>query len=134
MPSRSRNDIVVTWEKMAAAFRANPPAVIGVEPVLQEFETLLAELRSLGIQQDVQTATVQQTSKDIDARVKRGVLLAARLRGAVKAFYGDRTEKIIEFGMRPFRKPVRSPKVVFVQSEPQTATKEDAAQPTKPTT
>lgn len=134
MPSRSRNDIVVTWEKMAAAFRANPPAVIGVEPVLQEFETLLAELRSLGIQQDVQTATVQQTSKDIDARVKRGVLLAARLRGAVKAFYGDRTEKIIEFGMRPFRKPVRNPKVVFVQSEPQTATKEDAAQPAKPTT
>jgi len=131
--SKSRGDLVIDWEKLAAAFRANPPAVIGVEPMLQDFETLLAELRSLGIQQDAQTAAVQQTSQDLDARVKRGTLLASRLRSAAKAFYGDRTEKVIEFGMRPFRKPVRSPKVVFVQPGPQPATKEGATQTTKPT-
>jgi hypothetical protein len=131
---KSRSDIVIAWDKLAAAFRANPPAGVAVEPVLQEFETLLAEIHSLGVLQDVQTAAVQQTSKDIEARVKRGILLAARLRSAAKAFYGDRTEKIIEFGMRPFRKPVRAPKVIFVKEEPQTAAQEDTTGPAKPTT
>jgi len=122
---------VLNWEKLAAACRANPAVAVGVEPVLQEFETLLAELRSLGVQQDAQQAAVQQTSKDIDERVKRGTLLAGRLRSAAKALYGDRTEKVIEFGMRPFRKPVRAPKVVV---EAQEIPKEEAAEPAKPTT
>jgi hypothetical protein len=131
--SKSRSDIVIAWEKLLTAFQANPPVGASVGPVLQEFEALVTELRSLGVLQDVQTAAVQQTSKDIEGRMKRGTLLAARLRSAAKAFYGDRTEKIIEFGMRPFRKPVRPPKVVFVHPEP-SATKEGDAEPSKPTT
>ena len=131
---KSRSDIVITWDKLAAAFRANPPAAIGVESVLQEFETLLTEVHSLVVLQDVQTAAVQQTSKDLEARVKRGTLLASRLRSAAKAFYGDRTEKIVEFGMRPFRRPVRTPKIVFVQPDGQPIPKEEATQPAKPIT
>src|SRR6185436_3998293 len=129
---RSRADIVLEWEKLLAACRANPEALANVEAVIQELDTLLAEIRTLGVLQDAQTAAVQQTAKDIDVRVKRGTLLAGRLRSAAKGFYGDRTEKVIEFGMRPFRKPVRSPKVVFVQPGPQPATKEGATQTTKP--
>jgi hypothetical protein len=119
---RSRADIVIAWEKLTAAFRANPSAVIGVEPLLQEFETLVAEVHSLIVLQSVQTAAVQQTTQDIEARVKRGILLAARLRAAAKAFYGDRTEKVIEFGMRPFRKPVRGSKVTKEEGADQPAT------------
>lgn len=130
---RSRAHIVLDWEKLGAAFRANPAALVGVEPVLQEFDTVLGEIRVLGIQQDAQTAAVQQIAKDIEVRVKRGTLLAGRLRSAAKAFYGDRTEKVIEFGMRPFRKSVRAPKVVFIQPDQQPATK-DGDQPAKPTT
>jgi hypothetical protein len=130
---RSRGDIVLEWEKLIVALRANPQVLVAVEPVLQEFEMLLNEIRSLVVQQDVQTATVQQTSQDIKERVKRGRLLAGRLRSAAKAVFGDRTEKVIEFGMRPYRKPVREPKIVYVQAEPPN-TKEDAAPPALPTT
>jgi hypothetical protein len=129
---RSRGDIVLEWEKLVAALRANPQVLIVVEPLLPEFETLLAEIRTLAVQQSAQTATVQQTAKEIEARVKRGTLLVGRMRSAAKAVFGDRTEKVIEFGMRPFRKPVRAPKVVFVQEDPQTTTKE-GTQTTKPT-
>ncbi len=144
---QSRGDIVIRWEKLAAAFRANPEAAINVEPVLHELETLGTEIRTLSIQQAVQTAAAQQTAQDIEVRVKRGTLLAGRLRSAAKAFYGDRTEKVVEFGMRPFRKPVRSQrvlekvveKIVVVQAGPEqagpeTATKEGATQPAKPIT
>ncbi len=131
---RSRGDIVLEWEKLAVAIRANPQVLVSVEPLLQEFETLLTEIRSLAVQQAAQTAVVQQSAKDIDVRVKRGTLLAGRLRSAAKVVFGDRTEKVIEFGMRPFRKPVRPPKVVFVQADGQPIPKEDAIQPAKPTT
>jgi hypothetical protein len=131
---RSRGDIVLEWEKLVAALRANPQVLIVVEPLLQEFETLLAEIRTLVVQQSAQTATVQQTAKDIEDREKRGTVLATRLRNAARVVFGTRTEKVIEFGVRPFRKPTRAAKVVFVTEEPQTATKEGATQTTKPTT
>lgn len=130
---RSRGDVVLEWEKLIAALRANPQVVVAVEPVLQDLEALLAEIRSLVVQQDAQTAAVQQTSQNIKERVKRGRLLAGRLRSAAKAVFGDRTEKVIEFGMRPYRKPVREPKIVYVQTEPPN-TKEGAAPATHPAT
>ncbi len=128
---RSRADIVLEWEKLLAACRANPEALANVGIVLQELDTLLAEIRTLGVLQDAQTAAVQQTAKDIVVRVKRGTLLAGRLRSAAKGFYGDRTEKVIEFGMRPFRKPVRSQKNA---RQGKTPTKEAASEATEPTT
>ncbi|HYU31203.1 MAG TPA: hypothetical protein VEW48_03505 [Thermoanaerobaculia bacterium] len=128
---KSRGDIVLAWEKLVAALRANPQVLTAVEPLLQEFETLLAEIRMLVVQQAAQTAMVQQTAKDIDERVKRGTLVAGRLRSAAKAVYGDRTEKVIEFGMHPFRKPVRTKKKPV---DPPALAKEDATEATKPTT
>ena len=50
------------------------------------------------------------------------------------AVTGDRTEKVIEFGMRPFRKPVRPQKVVVVHADLEKITQEGAAEATKPTT
>lgn len=128
---RSRGDIVLQWEKLVAALKANPQVLVAVEPLLQEFEALLAEIRVLVVQQTAQTAVVQQTSKDIEERVKRGTVVATRMRNAARAVFGTRTEKVIEFGVRPFRRPVRSPKVVFVQEDPKATTKEET-QTTKP--
>lgn len=130
--SRSRADVVLEWEKLGAAFRANPSVLIALEPVLQELDGLLAEVRTLGVQQDAQQAAVQQTTREIEERVKRGTLLASRLRNGAKAFYGTRTEKVIEFGIRPFRKPVRAPKVI-VQAAPEAPRNEAAPGPAKPT-
>jgi hypothetical protein len=123
---------VLNWGKLGAAFRANPAALVGVEPLLQELETVAEEIRELGIQQDAQTAAVQQTSKEIKARENRGSLVATRLRNAAKAFYGTRTEKVIEFGIRPFRKLVRPPKFILVQPEPQKTTQEPTTEAPKP--
>jgi len=134
---RSRADIVLEWEKLSAAYKANQPGLAGLEPVIQELDTLQAEVRTLGIQQDAQQAAVQQTTKEIEERVARGTLLATRVRSAAKAIYGTRTEKVLEFGVRPFRKRTRAPKIVFIEKEPGTSPQETTPQPpqaAKPTT
>jgi hypothetical protein len=135
--ARARADILLEWEKLRAAYKANAPALSGFEPLLQELETVETEVRTLGIEQDVQQAAVQQTAKEIEGRIARGTVLATRLRSAAKAVYGTRTEKMLEFGIRPFRKRVRAPKIVFIQKEPETSPQESTPrlpQTAKPTT
>lgn len=130
MPRESRGDVVLDLEQLAAAYRANPTAIPGLEPLVQEIETLVPEIRALGVQQAAQRAVVQQTTKEIKERVDRAKLAASRLRNGAKAIFGTRTEKVIEFGLRPFRKPVRAPKIIEVQAP---ATKETATQTTETT-
>lgn len=115
MPKESRGDVVLDLDQLAAAYRANPPAMPGLEPLVQEIETLVPEIRALVVQQAAQRAVVQQTTKEIKERVDRAKLAASRLRNGAKAIFGTRTEKVIEYGIKPFRKPVRAPKVIEVQ-------------------
>ena len=126
MPKNSRADFLVDGNKLSAAYLANVAILPGLEALHQEFSTLLAEMEGLSIQQDAQTAAVQQTAKEIDERLTRGRLLATRLRNGVKLHLGTRTEKVVEFGIRPFRKPVRPPKVIEVPV-PVLITKDEAA-------
>lgn len=123
MPRNSRADFIVDGNKLSAAYLANAAELPGLDALHREFSTLVTELESLGILQDAQTAAVQQTAKEIGERLTRGRLLATRLRSGVKLHLGTRTEKVIEFGIRPFRKALRLPKVIEVQVP---VTKEDS--------
>jgi len=131
MPKNSRAEFILDAKQLNAAYIANAAELPGLDPLHQELATLLPELEALGILQDAQTAAVQQTSQEIKERVARGKLLVTRLRNGVKALLGTRTEKVVEFGIRPFRKAVRPPKVIEVQVP---VKKEDAAEKTQPTT
>lgn len=129
MARNSRADFIVSGKQLSAAYQANAPDLPGLDALHREFATLLTEVETLSIQQEAQTAAVQQTAKDIEERVTRGRLIATRLRNGVKLHLGTRTEKVIEFGIRPFRKPVRPPKVIEVKTPAGTpaTTKEAAA-------
>jgi hypothetical protein len=132
MPKDSRAEFIVDGNKLSAAYLANAPELPGLDATHKEFATLLTELGELGVLQDAQTAAVQQTSKEIDERLTRGRLLATRLRNGVKLHLGTRTEKVIEFGIRPFRKRVRAPKIIEVQVPVKEAAAE-TTETTKPT-
>lgn len=110
MPKTSFADMLLDWEKLTSACQANAADLPGLEAMQKELEALLAETIALGKQQDAQKAAVQQTTKEINDRLLRGRLLATRVRNGAKLHYGTRTEKVIEFGIRPFRKRVRLPK------------------------
>lgn len=112
MPRNSRAEFIVRGKNLSAAYTANAAELPGLDGLHRELSTVLTELTDLGIQQEAQTAAVQQTTLEINERLARGKLLVTRLRNGVKSHYGTRTEKVIAFGIRPFRKPVREPKVI----------------------
>jgi hypothetical protein len=133
MARNSRADFIVSGKQLSAAYQANAASLPGMDPLHQEFAILLAELENLGIQQEAQTAAVQQTTKDIEERLARGGLLATRMRNGVKLHLGTRTEKVIEFGIRPFRKRVRPPKVIEVPVPVAKEVTADTTETPKPT-
>jgi len=109
MAVNSRADFLVDGKKLSAAYQANAGGLPGLEALHGEFVILLNEIESLGVLQDAQTAAAQQTTKEIEERLTRARLIATRLRNGVKLHLGTRTEKVIEFGIRPYRKPARTP-------------------------
>ena len=129
MPKDSRGEVVLDLEQLTAAYRANPVSLPGLDPLIQEIETLLPEIRALNIQRGVQQAAVQQTTKEMNERVSRAKKAASRLRMGAKALYGTGAEKVVEFGIQPLRKAVRAPKVVEVE----VPVIKEAADPTKST-
>lgn len=117
MPKNSRAEFIVDASNLNAALTANAQELPGIQTLHQELTTVVTELQDLGILQDAQTAAVQQTTQAIQERLTRGKLLVTRLRNGVKAHYGTRTEKVIEFGIRPFRKAVRGSKSLKKKKE-----------------
>lgn len=120
MARTSKSDVQYDWEHLGAAYASNAADLVGLDPLAGELNLLLTEVRALTKQQAAQRAAVQQTTLEINEKVTRGRLLATRLRHGVKAFYGTRTEKVLEFGVRPFRKPQRAPQEVEVKDTRQT--------------
>ena len=109
MSKNSRAEFIVDANHLIAAYIANATELPGLEPLHADLTNVVTELYNLSILQDAQTAAVQQTTLEINDRLTRGRLLVTRLRNGVKSHYGTRTEKVIEFGIRPYRK--RTPKV-----------------------
>jgi hypothetical protein len=131
MPKNSRAEFIVDASNLNAALTANAQELPGIQMLHQELTTVVTELQDLGILQDAQTAAVQQTTQAIQERMTRGKLLVTRLRNGVKAHYGTRTEKVIEFGIRPYRKAIRAPKFIVVK-EAETTTKAAAPEAAAP--
>ncbi|HKH49584.1 MAG TPA: hypothetical protein VKM72_33400 [Thermoanaerobaculia bacterium] len=129
MPKNSRAEFIVRGNNLSAAYIANAAELPGLDGLHRELSTVLNELTDLGIQQEAQTAAVQQTTLEINDRLTRGKLLVTRLRNGVRSHLGTRTEKVIAFGIRPFRKPVREPKVI-VKEVPAKSAATDTTNPT----
>ena len=68
--------------------------------------------RALGLNQDQASlrAAKQEASRLLDEVMKEAVRLATVLRFAIKEHYGPDSEKLIEFGIQPFRGLKRKPK------------------------
>lgn len=70
----------------------------------QELKQKLTEIDSLSIQQAAQRATVQETTLALRQKTTEAKALALRLRAGVTSFFGNRAERLIEFGIRPRRR------------------------------
>ncbi|HYX23378.1 MAG TPA: hypothetical protein VFC23_04430 [Thermoanaerobaculia bacterium] len=107
-------DFITQWERILVSLLANIAELPHLEAPRAKLQALLEEVRTLVTQQDLHAASKQQISQRLKTLLADGKKLATFLRTGVKEHFGNRNEKLVEFGVQPFRrvkvvKPVPTP-------------------------
>jgi hypothetical protein len=103
-------DVIRDWEGLLGAVDDNKEALPNVEPHRVALAQHLVETKALKGRQDSARALRQQATQDLKAMLDKGRGLAIRLRGAVRGDLGHKAERLVQFGVVPFRKHPRRPK------------------------
>lgn len=91
------------WEQVAAGVTANEAQVPQLVAGLPKLQALIALMRSLYLQYTTLRATKQDLAQQIQEALREGDALADFLKTGARAHYGNDSEKLIEFGIQPFR-------------------------------
>lgn len=106
----SKTTYPITQKKMelrSKALAANTEEIPHLEAPRVRLEAMSAELKDLTAQQASLTAAKQDVSKRIAELVQAARKLLTFLDVGVKEHYGNRAEKLVEFGLLPFRSQPR---------------------------
>ncbi|HEX3127043.1 MAG TPA: hypothetical protein VH394_06910 [Thermoanaerobaculia bacterium] len=96
------------WASLLTALTENEGSLPYLTIPRDQLQAFLDEARGLVASQAAQAAAKQQTSRRLEEVVVLGSKLATSLRVAVKVIYGDRSEKLTEFHIQPFRGRTRT--------------------------
>jgi hypothetical protein len=91
------------WERRSKALDANIADLPHLEVKNGRLKELLTLAVDLTAEQASLTARKQEVSKRLALIIQEGNALAAFLDAGVKQHYGSRAEKLVEFGLQPFR-------------------------------
>jgi hypothetical protein len=94
---------VSDWERLIATLAANASELPDLEKGRVDLQKQLEEIQAQIAAQGTHQAAKQEASKRIALAFKEGRQLAAFLRSGVKQRYGKDSEKVVEFGIPPFR-------------------------------
>ena len=97
------------WERLLAAFEANAGDFPQLETYRVQLAEMLGQLRVAATQQAALAASKQEESKRLRKLLVDGRKLATFMRNGARRRYGDDSEKLVEFGLLPFRGRRRSP-------------------------
>jgi hypothetical protein len=95
--------ILGEWQRLLAAMSANTVDLNHLEASRTMFSDHLDQAQALIRRQAAQAAEKQQSSQDIRTMISDGQRLATMLRQGIRQYYGIRSEKLVEFGLSPFR-------------------------------
>jgi hypothetical protein len=94
---------VEAWERLIERVAANAPELAHLEVSRAKLEALMTQARQTAAAQAAQVAAKQQASQTMKTTIAEGERLATVLLVSVKEHYGPRSEKVAEFGLKPFR-------------------------------
>lgn len=115
------------WEQLVKSLEANATDFPQFQEERAQLHALLEQARRLAAQQAALTASKQLMTRHILDLLAEGQKIATFMRAGVKHRYGTRNEKLVEFGMQPFRSKPRV-KVVF-QPQPAPTTPASSTEP-----
>jgi hypothetical protein len=96
-------EIVAGWRDLTSGLTANGTDLTHLNTHRQLLLTLMEQSTELTAQQAVHTAAKQEVTRQLQDLLDQGQKLATYLRTGVKQHYGNRSEKLVEFGLQPFR-------------------------------
>jgi hypothetical protein len=82
---------------------ANAPDLAHLETSRVKLDGLMTQARQIAAVQAAQVAAKQQSSQAMKTVMAEGDRLATVLLTSIKEHYGIRSEKVAEFGAKPFR-------------------------------
>jgi hypothetical protein len=91
------------WEHLLASMETNAQDFPQLDTYRAQLKAKLDAARAASAQQAAMDATKQEATKNLQTLLVEGRKLATFLRGGVKQRYGDKSEKLVEFGLRPVR-------------------------------
>ncbi len=101
-------DVVLDWESLLIATEQHALDIPEAERHRAALTEHLVFTRQLKAAQDSAIASKQQATQDLQAAVVKGRELAIRVRGAVRAALGPKSERLVQFGITPIRKRRRA--------------------------
>lgn len=91
------------WAQVVAGVLANEAQVPQLLGGLAKLQALVDFMRSLSVQYTALRSSKQELAQQIQAVLREGDAVADFLKTGARAHYGNDSEKLIEFGIQPFR-------------------------------
>lgn len=105
------------WAQVAAGVSSNAQEAEHLQPGVAKLQELHKRAGELSVQQAALTTTKQEVSKELRRVLRDGDAVADFLRTGARAHFGADSEKMIEFGMQPFRGRKLSPEAKARRAE-----------------
>jgi hypothetical protein len=96
------------WERLLASLEVNAQDFPQLEGYRAQLKAMLDAAQETSSQQAAMAATKQEATKRLKGMLGEGRKLANFLRNGVRQRYGNRAEKLVEFGLKPLRPKVRT--------------------------
>lgn len=126
MPKLTRySDYFTDWAALIQALEQNDESLPQLAISREKLGTFLDQARTLFNAQAAYAASRQDASRRLETLVNLGSKLATSLRFSIKEHYGNRSEKLVEFRIQPFRGRTR---VVLPLPPPPEVTAPDLAE------
>lgn len=110
MANIGKMELLGDLQRFKESMAANVDELQSYEGSRLKLEGLVAQAHALTQQQAALTAAKQEISRQLRTVLYEAQRLTTVLRFAVKEHYGRDSEKLVEFGLQPFRGRARKPK------------------------
>lgn len=101
--TRSFAETVNGWVELLAALEANSGDLTQLEIPRERLQTIADQIKAFNTEQAAMTASRQEATQRVEFLLAQGRKLATVLRTSVREYYGNRNQKIAEFGLQPLR-------------------------------
>ena len=106
--SKSYAETVNGWEELLTALGENSVELPQLNLPGQRLHYIVEQIKSSTSEQAALTASRQQATERVYYLLAQGRKLATVLRASVREHYGNRSQKIAEFGLQPLHTRPRS--------------------------